>query len=378
MSDHPVGDERDGAPGPLEEWIEDVAASKGLSKEEVRNQMMSSYWILSELTGLMADSGVQSPEGDDAGDEEPPDVHPSESGAHRELDETTGTDEDIADLIELAQALNGPSDGTAQPSQASAHNRETGSDRVESELDRIHETVSQLQTRVDRLVDQDISGRNRATDQGGDPNVATKSELEDVTADVDVLDDDLTELRERVEQERGRVDENFGHVEEVLEYLVDQVDVFDEQIDDALDRVTQLETGPADSDPLIRIKETAITDGVSVAACAACDEQIDVALLERPVCPNCSEPFGGLQTTDRWLGLVTDAELVTRSAAATPSHGGQAGNRHPDSVNERSQGSVPDASTDIEDVADIDAVDSGLGADDGPGDLGFEWSEEDS
>lgn len=379
LSDQPIGDERDVALGPLEEWIENVAASKDLSEEEVRNQMMSSYWILSELTGLMKDSGKQSPADGVSSEEGPTDVQaPSEPTSQPSGDANESVGENITDLIELADAMNGSPEQAVPGPESVPQSGSDSSDRIQSEVDRIHDDISQMRTRIDRLVDQNNSGSDPAAQAQGmlHPNAATKSDLEEVTADATSLNTELKELHSQFQDEQGRVDENFGHVEEVLEFLVERVDVFDEKIDEMADKVTRLDAEGPESDPLIRIKEAAITNGVSGASCNACDTEIDIAMLERPVCPNCSQSFGGLTTTDRWFGLVTSAELRITSHSPQSPHGARSENAQADSGRNRNQSDPSGSPNDLEEISGFNAGDSGTGSDDDPDDVEFVWSDD--
>lgn len=77
MTDDPA-DERPAGLGssPSEEWIGKIAESEGVSREEVVERLIASYWTLKEMYGLLQ----QTEEGvDPAGDELPLDVGPSRS-----------------------------------------------------------------------------------------------------------------------------------------------------------------------------------------------------------------------------------------------------------------------------------------------------------
>ncbi|WP_299236737.1 hypothetical protein [Natronomonas sp.] len=91
----------------FEAWLTQAAENKGVSRQELMNQMLSSYWILDELTGLVdgADSdrtaGVPEP-GSPERENERPDADRAETGATgaAESDDLGADREAVAEMVE--------------------------------------------------------------------------------------------------------------------------------------------------------------------------------------------------------------------------------------------------------------------------------------
>ena len=43
----------------LEEWVAETARQKGVSKQKLLDEILSSYWVLEELSGVVTDSSVR-------------------------------------------------------------------------------------------------------------------------------------------------------------------------------------------------------------------------------------------------------------------------------------------------------------------------------
>jgi len=178
MTDDPA-DERPAGLGssPSEEWIGKIAESEGVSREEVVERLIASYWTLKEMYGLLQ----QTEEGvDPDGDELPLDVGPSRPDSladelselrgrvgrlevdAQEADQEGAIDELRSRLDDLSERLSAAEDSLAgrQDSLGSRMDREFAN--LEVILEYLVETTDELGDDVAALGEQQRSdGRRR-------------------------------------------------------------------------------------------------------------------------------------------------------------------------------------------------------------------------
>ena len=265
----------------FEAWLAQAAESKGVSQQELMDQMLSSYWILDELTGLVdgADSdramGVPEPgsperenEHSDAGrdeaETEPAESDdPAEPADPAESDDLGADREAVAEMVEslspayleeiednvrtLQSAVRkleqqGEADQSAPELSANAAGSVDGSliaiisymlrqfEEVESELmklDRIEELEADLE-KLERV--EEIEAELRKLDR------------------IDEIEDELAALRERQSSDTERLSDNLqlaldrvGQLEAERDEFVrdDDVDAAITAIDDDIETVKQ-------------------------------------------------------------------------------------------------------------------------------------------
>jgi hypothetical protein len=101
-----------------------------------------------------------------------------------------------------------------------------------------------------------------------------------------------------------QVGENFEDIDESLEHVLDRLAELESQVsanaeayrEDLEPIRTQLET----RDQLVDLKETALREGISSAVCDTCGCTVNLGLLEKPHCPDCTRKFSGL-TDGGWV-----------------------------------------------------------------------------
>jgi len=300
LPEDPIDDQREAEAEAVEEWLSNVASSEGISEGEVLDRMLSSYWILNELTGLMEETSEPAERFDRF-----PNVDAS-TGRESNLGDGDDVGDADLDLDRLSVLL--PLLERADLGRPERDDRGGDATRyVESEIDRLHDDVDRLTTRIDNLLER---GRpNAAPDADGGTDV---SALEDR---LETAADRLGDLEDRQRSERERIDRNFGNVEDVLRYLVDRVEVFDDRIDDLTDSLTVSGSEEDGDDRLARISRSAMEHSVTKASCGGCGATLDLALLTRAECPNCGRRLADLSVERRWFGLSADSTLQVSTRA---------------------------------------------------------------
>ena len=260
MNEDPSDDrERRFGTDPRQDWIGEIAESEGISREEVVEQLVSSYWTLKEMHGLMetAEEGI-----DGGRTELPIDI------------ETLSTGALVDDLEEVHERIE----------RLEAALAEHGKDA----------SAEELQARLQRLMDR----------------------LDTFEASVTERYEEIAERQERfagrLDELSGRFDDEFENLETILEYLVETTDRLDEEIEAVADDHAATSRRHAREDRLIELKHLASRLGVRRAKCEYCDTQVDIALLPTPECPKCDRPFTDIEPDTRWF-LGSNVLTVTES-----------------------------------------------------------------
>jgi hypothetical protein len=326
----------------FEEWLDQQAASQGVSREELFEQLISSYWTLNEMMQLLDDSGGSDPgsEGtrsDRTGDDRlgsVPTVGRSggndPGGAPRGRDqsrsprstpprETEQSPDDDADDDPLAEQV----EELRERVDSLQKTLEQEIDRGQS-LDEFADTMANRLTRVETELEELASDSESAYEELG-------SEYDSLAERLDALETDLTDRQESLadeqasleaDQERIRtwLDSEFDSLRTILEYLVSQSDDLDAQISQSAARFEEeLSRFRAERDALQSLKSEAAEHGTHTGVCESCDSEIDLDLLERPYCPDCEASLTGVESEDRWLFfskylLTTDEDATTEAA----------------------------------------------------------------
>ena len=238
------------------DWLDEMAATEGTSREELIQTLVSSYWTLDEMFRLMeqADPDSELPALGDPEALDGPVALPGQRGepAHGDLAERVGA------LAERVESLEATLADVQQTSPA-----------VDGELD------------------------------------ALAGELEAVEA---ALRDDHGELRDRVDTE-------FGHLHAILEHLIEATDGLHGRADRLESRLEDGVRGLLSSqERLTGLKRTAAQIGARSAKCGYCGTEIDVALLPTPDCPQCDRRFQDVEPKRGWFGSAT-LNVESRAAA---------------------------------------------------------------
>ncbi|MFC6874319.1 hypothetical protein [Halobellus marinus] len=312
----------------FDEWLEQQAATQGLSREELFEQLISSYWTLTEMTQLLENTGSTDPPFD-----------PSQSESSTPLPTDIGSEGTDADRREPNEI---PSDDAAETDRG----HEAIVDRLDELQDRVDELESTLESEVERgqsldAVAEAVVERISEIEAELD-GLATEldSTRESVTDDYDSLAEDIDDLEAELSREkdtrataqqkltaeqdqiRSWLDTEFDNLETVLEYLISRTDELETDIEsadshygDALSRLRW------ERDVLDSLKRDAAAAGVHAGECESCAETVDLDLLSRPYCPNCESILTGIEERDKWL-FFSEAVVTTKgNGAGSDAHG---------------------------------------------------------
>jgi len=315
----------------FEEWLTQHAASQGISREELFERLISSYWTLNELTQLLDDS---------------------ERGTSALTDEAVGGAEEPTpfDADAVGNAATG-TDGRRSPNHGSEEKPEQSASLAE-QFESLEERVDDLQAEIEAETERGQS-LDEVTAAVATRLTEIEAELDEVTAAVDTTQESLTEqydsltaridslesvvdrkhakvtseqsdLAAQQDEMRSRIDAEFGNLETILKYLVSQTDELEADLTVAekrsRDAVSSLQW---ERDRLQTIKRDAADLDVHEGACESCEETIDLDLLSRPYCPHCETTLSGVEGRKKWLFLsdavvTSDSETLDGSLAHDP------------------------------------------------------------
>ncbi|ESS05398.1 MAG: hypothetical protein A07HB70_02441 [uncultured archaeon A07HB70] len=207
---------------------------------------------------------------------------------------------------------------------------------IADRLDRVDELESEVQSVADRLdrvdeLESEVQSVADRLDRVDDAVDTLGDETEDLVADVRErviqvkreadakapADHDHADLRERVETAEAAaesaanaaetVEERADSVGETVERLSTRQDTLAGAVVDVRDRVEQLQRDERARAAAEDLRRAANRNGDAAAACAACGETVDLALLTRPRCPHCEEEIVSFESS----GLIRGATLST-------------------------------------------------------------------
>jgi len=170
---------------------------------------------------------------------------------------------------------------------------------VDQQLTELTQRLDELDARADERI-EDV--RDRVV------QVLKTAESKDhpaLDARIQSVGDDLDGLEERV-------DDGFENYEAILSSLTDRADEIDGKLDalagavvDLRKRALELESANARRNAVEELQVDAGLRGISAADCEACGETVRIGLLAEPQCPYCREPFGGVEPGGGFLRSAT-------------------------------------------------------------------------
>jgi len=368
MSDD-FSDRRDGPrTTSFEEWLEQQAESQGISRQELFERLVSSYWTLNELVQLLDDSGNATsladihPEGDELGDDGDLGAAPTVgSGDRRNEDrgqredrnrkrrdrrtreerrkrDDRGRDRDrrrrdgdrIEDLHDRIETLHDRIDGLESELD---DERERGQSQDKA-LEAVADRLSGIETDLEELATESEAARESLSTE----YESLADRLDDLEADIDGRHKQLANEQERL---RSRLDAEFDDLETILEHLVTQTD----DLDAGLEAVEQRH-----DDELSRLQwerealQSVLSDAGELDAhageCEVCGERVDLDLLAEPYCSACDSLLTGVEERDKWLFLsdtvVTAEENPSGNDRTDPAGGSGRGDPPRDGDDEQS------------------------------------------
>ena len=225
-------------------------------------------------------------------------------------EETGRTREEVlARAVTLARLLDEYGDDLPDPASVGSEptDREETAARVADLTDRVDELDRELDEKVDDVRSRVIQVKREADEKADadhdHPTLREATEaVEDLSADVDAFRADLSELEETFE--RG-----FANYEEVLEYLTDATDDHDEKLSrlaavlsDVRARVSTLESREARRLAAADLKREANRRGIATADCDDCGGAVRLGLLSSPECPHCGSTFETVEPGSGFFG----------------------------------------------------------------------------
>lgn len=325
----------------LEEWVNRTAENKGVSRGELLDRMLSSYWILEELAGMM-DSGEGSGPGPQPGDLVAGQRDSSPSGDRAGSEQASdSTDGELSELIQEFQSLRTAIEdmserqrGEHEPQRAGQSTRPERDERVEPRDRRVTDAASQadleeLRDRVETVLEELEAQR----DQLETVSALVEDQQERHEADIDRVSGEVTEVighlehlqeevaaavhtdefmefsesvgaeisdvREAQSAFEDRLDREFDSIEQVFQHLLDKADELEYRIG-AVGEAYQRDLEPlkefhSETERLAELKAEAIQEGEKKGVCGNCGTDVDLSLLSEPYCPSCDRAFSGIR-----------------------------------------------------------------------------------
>lgn len=265
----------------LERWVSETASRKNIPEDELLDELLSSYWIIEELSRMLEVPGG------DAIEETPveyqPDIETEQSDEspptiaeqlerlkeQKESPELSERDSSTVDGTTLNRALDVLVDAAS-----------VGIDDSEEEVDT---RIGSLETQIAELSD-------------------TIGELEETKVSQSELEEAIEVVRTRQQSHEAAVNQEFDDLEPAIEYLIEKV----ESLEDRVTVLYQTRNEPSEAfesfmerrERLLGIKQDAQTIEVETATCEYCEEPITVPNLMEPVCPHCDRDFVGIDGPD--------------------------------------------------------------------------------
>ena len=320
----------------FDEWLAQTAESKGVQKKELMDQMLSSYWILDELTELVdgtktgRDAGNSStepaepaPESDAdsdltdvyRNDERPTTIgEPGHStGGRDEAAETTPGQENIREiqtaireLIESqwAAELQQPADDAASDPSSSDDGDADGVSELRERVETLASQLEDIESRQDsqaerftgelQLVLDRVDELERKKDRDVD-----ESEIAALSEEIDDLNERFGMLRAATADFEAEIDREFDSIEELFRRVLDALDDLNAEIETATKsyrkELQPIQQRQAERKQLEALKTKALNLGVREGVCESCDASIDLTLLESPTCPDCGTHLIGIE-----------------------------------------------------------------------------------
>lgn len=348
--DHPPRDDSAADTETFEQWLSQTAEAKNVSERELMDNLLSSYWILDELTEFMQDTAASDDPG--AGSDRTPtpgDTAGTSSadstGSAGNLDDLTNEIETLKTLIsevtELQRAIDAGGDRERQTrdEQSASADRHIDARNAETlittitdlqqQVDDLSETVDNLAARQDSHIDQvsdDLQFVYSQLDEfdAGADSFATEAELEALSDEVDSQLDDVRDAQDDIE---SYVESEFDNIEDAMRHLLDITDDTESRLDALAESITEdvelLKDDQSDREQLAQLRRDAMEQGIREAVCDNCDQGVDLAMLDTPHCPGCDRPLSGV--SDSGWNPFKSARLKTAPIAATSDPSADAG-----------------------------------------------------
>ncbi|WP_143040790.1 hypothetical protein [Halopenitus malekzadehii] len=329
---------------PFADWVAETAAARGVSEQELLNQLVSALWVLDELDNLRRGSGDGS-DGDgedrsgsstaedsvavpgfDSSDVGTEDADAEKSAAETaetgvgddDRDHTTASvaDDAVSDAAEDDADTDSTEDDTAagmagdrqdvlealleSADVASGSGSTPDTHRLERHLHDLSLDVEDQRKRHDRYTDRisdeitRINGRVRSLEESTE-RFLTADDLDPYATET-AVDREIGDLEDWIDSEFDDIEALFEHVLSMVDDLESRLDDREAAIRSAFEsELASIRSRLDDRDRLAALRREAMTTGIRTAACADCGETVDLALLEAPRCPDCTATFRAVE-----------------------------------------------------------------------------------
>lgn len=349
--DHPPRDDSAADTETFEQWLSQTAEAKNVSERELMDNLLSSYWILDELTEFMQDTAASGDSG--TGSDRTPSTHgdsaetssSDSAGGAGNLDDLTNEIETLKTLIsevtELQRALDAGGDREPRSEQSTDRHPDPDYDPrnaetliatltdLQQQVDDLSEEIDKLRTRQDSHIDQVSDDLQFVYSQleeidASAGSFATEAELEALS---DEVDSELGDVRDAQDELESYVESEFDSIEDAMRHLLDITDDTESRVDALAESLTEevepLKDDRSEREQLAQLRRDAMEQGVREAACDNCDQKIDLAMLDAPYCPGCDRSFSDV--SDGGWNPFKSARLKTAPIAATSDASSDAG-----------------------------------------------------
>jgi predicted nucleic acid-binding Zn-ribbon protein len=207
---------------------------------------------------------------------------------------------------ELLSRLLGDAEG---PSAAEIGRR---FDDVEAELDELEGRIDDLDAGLEETV-SDVRERviqvkreadAKAESDHGHPDLVT--DIGDAVAEVNALADEVADMEERVENSMSEITAETASIREEIDRLSEDVthklNVLGAAVVEMRDQVRTLLAERKKHALVEELRRNANRDGVTVAKCENCSNNVRIGLLTEPRCPHCNESVEELDPKDGFFG----------------------------------------------------------------------------
>ena len=332
----PVGSAHGFDSDALEEWVAETARQKGVSKQKLLDEILSSYWVLEELSGVVTDSEVANePQQSESQPPIEPAADPTDTTS-QEMGESSPATE-FSELKSELQGLRTAIEELSQDQQDDSQQADSPEEEfstLEGQLDDLSSAVVERQTETDETVTE-LSERIDTLSErlaNLESRIDVGRSLADLEAAVEQNSDNYTELEAAVEQNsdnhaelENELESEFDSIEQVLQHLLDTTDNIEYRLgavsESRQEALRPLRERNAIQDQLTELKQEALRHGVSAGVCDNCDQQVDLGLLEVPECPSCERRFTGI-SDGGWFPFSKSKINTTDRQQANSSGGG--------------------------------------------------------
>lgn len=274
MSNDPP-DDRDGSrtTTSFEEWIEQQAETKGVSQQELFEQLVSSYWTVNEMAELIDDAGddavlpksVPGDSGDNRASDVDTDADPDSDSNPDSTSQTEDSGSELDDVDSFEELRDRLADLEAE-SEAVRSTDRSGGELIETLADRLTWLEADLSS--DRLGDRgpaksDSSGASDAASARRSPATAELRDRVDALSDrLESIEEDLADDQERLQSQ-----------DEFLEAVAERLSRIDARVDDLAseaaadrgslaDRVDEVESDISDLDGDVESVHQSLADRI--------------------------------------------------------------------------------------------------------------------